>query len=296
MEKFLYARESIEICRGAAEVSKAQAERSRQLMEAGKASRVDCAQLESQAEQDRYALVNAQGTYATRCLELKKLLELGLDTEVALADVSWSRDKILATLPPAEETYSLAMTNDPELESLALQREGSELDIKLAKAGKMPRISLNAAVGTGYNAPGGAFGTQLKQSFGETLGLTFSLPIFDNKKTRSAVARARVQQLDADLDIDSRENELSQDVENWYVDTRSAQSRYLSAEEQLKAAQLSEELSNAQFELGLCNAVELMTAHNSVTEAQFTLLQAKYMAMLGRKMIDYYREAKVTLP
>jgi len=67
-------------------------------MEAGKASRVDCAQLESQAEQDRYALVNAQGTYAIRCLELKKLLELGLDTEVARARVQ----QLAANLDPIE--------------------------------------------------------------------------------------------------------------------------------------------------------------------------------------------------
>lgn len=60
------------------------AEGARMLMEGGKLSRVDYAQLQSQYEQDRYALVNAQGTYDTRRMELKKLLELGIDTDIEL--------------------------------------------------------------------------------------------------------------------------------------------------------------------------------------------------------------------
>lgn len=55
----LYAKESIGIYEEAVKLSEAQADRARQLMEAGKISRVDYAQLNSQYEQDKYALVNA---------------------------------------------------------------------------------------------------------------------------------------------------------------------------------------------------------------------------------------------
>lgn len=57
----LYAKESIGIYEEAVRLSGAQADRARQLMEAGRVSRVDYSQLQSQYEQDRYALVNAQG-------------------------------------------------------------------------------------------------------------------------------------------------------------------------------------------------------------------------------------------
>ena len=39
-----------------------------------------------------------------------------------------------------------------------------------------------------------------------------------------------------------------------------------------------------------------MTSHNTYVEAQHSLLQAKYMAMLGQKMIEFYRNATVSLP
>lgn len=292
----LYAKESIAICREAATLSGAQADRARQLMEGGKLSRVDYAQLQSQYEQDRYALVNAQGTYDTRKMELKKLLELGIDTDIELQDVDWSDEQILGMLPDMASTYELALRNDLQLQSLGLEKDGAGIDIDIAKAGKRPKISLNAGVMTGYNAPGGSFGNSVKQAFGENVGLSLTVPIFNNKQTKSAVARARLQQFDAQLSIDQRNNELSQQVENWFIDTRSSQARFMAAGEQLRAARLTSELTDEKFDLGLVNTVELMQAHNDLLEAQFGLLQAKYMAMLGHKMIEYYREAKITLP
>lgn len=84
-------------------------------------------------------------------------------------------------------------------------------------------------------------------------------------------------------------------VENWYIDTRSAQSRFEAAVVQLESAETSNELTNEKFELGLVDPLELMSAHNNLTEARQALLQAKYMALLGQKMIEYYRTSKVTL-
>lgn len=291
----LYAKESITIYEEAVKVSEAQAERGRQLMEAGKISKVDYTQLRSQYEQDRYSLVNAQGTYDTRRMELKELLELGIDGDITPADVEWTAEQVLAALPPLDESYRMAIATDLKIQGLELEKDASELDIDIAKAGRSPKISLNAGIGTGYYAPGGAFGTSLKKSLNESLGLTLSIPILDNKKTSSAVARARVAKLEADLDIDSRQTELGRLVENWYIDTRSAQSRFSAAETQLESAQLTDELTNEQFKLGYVNIIELMTAHNNYIEARHSLLQAKFMAILGQKMIQYYRTAEISL-
>lgn len=291
----LYAREAIGIYEEAEKLSGAQAQRMEQLMEAGKASRVDYAQLKAQHEQDIYNLVNAKGTYDTRCMELKKLLELGIDNNFNLADVEITAEEVMASLPPIDESYRLAVLTDLKIKGLELEEDGAELDIAIAKASGRPKISLNAGVGTAYYVPGDAFGTQLKQAWNENIGLTLAIPILDNKRTKTAVARARVQQLNAQLDIDQRRTELAQSVENWYIDTRSAQSRYQAAVQQLESAELTNELTNEQFNLGLINPIELMSAHNNLVEARRALLQSKYMALLGQKMIEYYRTSTVSL-
>lgn len=291
----LYARESILIYEEAEKLSLARAERMRQLMEAGKASKVDYAQLQAQHEQDRYALVNARGTYDTRRMELKRLLELGIDRNIELEDIDIAAAQILAELPPIDESYRMAVATDISLRSLKLEEDGAAVDVDIARAGNRPKISLNASASTAYAFPGNAFGEQLKRQLGENIGLTLSIPILDNKKTKTAVAKATVQQLNAQLDSELRMTELAQAVENWYIDTRSAQSRYKAAEQQLESAMTSNELTNEQFAVGLVNPVELMDAHNNLTEARQALLQSKYMAILGLKMIEYYRTSTVSL-
>lgn len=292
----LYAKESIGIYEESTALSKKQADRAEQLMLAGRLSKVDYAQLTSQYEQDMYALVNAKGTYNTRRMELKKLLELGIDSDIELQEVQWDNEKILTDLPSIDESYKLAIATDTYIKGLELEKKGSEIDIEIAKASGKPQLSLNAGIGTGYFAPGGNFKSGLKQEWNENIGLTIAIPILNNKKTSTAVAKAKVQRLDAQLDIEQRNTDLAQAVENWYIDTRSSQSRYTAAMQQLSAAELSNELTNEQFNLGLVNTVELMTAHNNLVEAQHTLLQAKYMSILGHKMIEFYRTATITLP
>ena len=292
----LYAKEAISIYEEAVALSKAQADRARQLMEAGRLSRVDYSQLESQYEQDRYALVNAVATYDTRRMELKKLLELGINDSISVKHIEWTRDEVLAMLPSMDESYRMATAVDLPLQINDLEIEDADVDVKVAKAGRMPDISLTAGVGTGYYAPGESFGTQMKRGVNESVGLTFSIPILDNKKTKSAVAKANIQRLNAQLEREARETELAQQVESWYIDLQSAQSRYIAGEQQVSSTELSNELVNEQFNLGLVNTVELMTAHNNMLEARHSLLQAKYMAMLGHKMIEYYRTSNINMP
>lgn len=291
----LYSREAIAIYEEAEKLSAAQADRMLQLMEAGRASKVDYAQLKAQHEQDLYNLVNAQGTYDNRRMELKKILELGINSNIDLADLEITDQQVLAVLPPVDDSYQLAVINDLKIKGLKLEEDGAELDIKIAKASGLPKISLNAGVGTGFFAPGESFGTQIKQAWGENIGLTLAIPILDNKRTKTAVALAKVQQMNAQLDESQRHTELAQSLENWYIDTRSAQSRFKAAQQQLESATASDELTNEQFKLGLVNPIELMTAHNNLVEARQALLQAKYMALLGQKMIEYYRTSTVTL-
>lgn len=181
----LYAKESIGIYEEAVKLSEAQAQRARGLMEAGRISRVDYAQLQAQYEQDRYNLVNAKGTYDARRMELKKLLELGIDTDIELQDVEWTAEQVMASLPDMAESYRLATVTDIKLKGLELEIDGSDLDIAIAKASGRPRLSLNAGIGTGYAAPGLSFGTSMKQNLNESIGLTLSVPIFNNKQTKS---------------------------------------------------------------------------------------------------------------
>ena len=180
--QILYARDAIAIARQTCEVSRVQKERAEQLMQAGRMSRVDFVQLESQLHNDEYNVVSAEASYNSRCLELKKLLELGIDTEMQLPELCFDDSAVLQPIPAKADVYAAAIAWLPEVKSLGIEGEMSDLDVKIARAGYAPTITLNGSVGTSNGSGTGySFGNQLLNGLNEHIGVTLSVPVFDNK-------------------------------------------------------------------------------------------------------------------
>ena len=54
-------------------------------------------------------------------------------------------------------------------------------------------------------------------------------------------------------------------------------------------------LVEEQFNLGIANTLELLTAKNDLLNARMEELQAKYMALLNLKLLDFYSHKEITL-
>ncbi|MDE6010139.1 MAG: TolC family protein [Muribaculaceae bacterium] len=292
----LYAREAIDIARQTLEVSTAQTERARRLVEAGRSSKVDLAQIESQRAQDEYSVIQAESSLASYKMTLKRLLALRLDSEVEVEGAEFSDTDILSPLPDAENTFLAAAAWLPEIKSNQLNREIYDNDLKIARAGRLPEISLQGGLGTGYTTGGPPWPAQMGHGFNEHVGVTLSVPIFDANRTRRAVAKANLNALEYDVNQDRLLNDLSQTIEDLYIQARNARAKYTSGIARLGAANQTATLVNRQFELGLVNPLELLTAHNNLLNARLEQLQNKYMAILASKTIGFYASREVNIP
>lgn len=292
----MYAKEAVEIAKATLEVSDSQKERAKALMESGRTSSVEYAQIESQAAQDGYNLVQAESNLATARLNLKKILNLSLDEEIEIADVNFPDSEIAAVLPPKGDVFTYASGWLPQFGMNDLNREIYANDIKIAKAGALPSIQLQGGIGTGYSTGGAAWTSQMGHGFNESLGLSLSVPIYDGNSTRRAVAKAKLASLEYDINRDRLLDELSNNIESLYIDAETARARYASGETQLEATELTARLVDRQFELGKVNPVDLLVAHNNLLSARLGQLQNKYMAILANKTIEYYATRWVAMP
>lgn len=292
----MYAYETVEIARQTLEVSEAQTERTMKLMTAGRTSKVDYAQIESQYAQDRYNLVQAQGNLESAKLNLKTILELNLDKGFDIKNIEFSDSEVLTTLPPITDTYRFAALWLPQIKSNEINKDLYANDIKIAKAGYLPEISLSGGVGTGYTSGGKSWSHQMGHALSEKIGVNVSVPIYDGNTTRRAVAKAKLSALQYEVDRDNLLNTLSQTIENLYTEANNARAKYMAGTKQLEAASLTAQLVDRQFELGLVNPLELLTAHNNLLNARLELLQSKYMAILSNKTIIFYASKEVALP
>ena len=291
----LYAREAVVIAEQTLEVSTAQTKRAKRLMESGRTSKVDYAQIESQQAQDTYNLVQSKNNLETAKLDLKKILELRIDQDLNVADITFPDSEVLAALPDSLEVYRIAAGWLPGIQSNELNKDIYANDVKIAKAGSLPTITLNGGLGSGYTTGGSAWGTQMKNNFGPNVGIGISIPIFDANNTKRAVAKAKLAELDYDIERKTLLDDLSQTIENLYVESSNARARYSAGLAQLNSALLTDELTTRQFELGLVNPLELLTAHNNLLSARLELLLSKYMAILAAKTITYYATQTVSL-
>lgn len=286
----LYAADAVRINRSTAEASKAQRDRAEEMLRTGSISRVDFAQLQSQYSSDEYQIVVAGSTLDNYKLQLKQLLELDIMEEMNPAVPGIKEENVLKALPPKNEVYETALKVMPQIRRGELGIEAAKLEEKSARAGFFPSISLSASVGTGHMSNNDfESGSQIWNRFNENIGLTLSIPIFSNRKNRTAVNKAKIAVDNSYLEWTSLQKELLRDVESAYLDAVSAQAQYLSAREKEKYARESYELTSEQFRVGVKNTVELITAQNEYSAAQQQVLQAKYLTLLSIELLNIYQ-------
>ena len=286
----LYAADAVRINRSTAEASKAQRDRAEEMLRTGSISRVDFAQLQSQYSSDEYQKVVAGSTLDNYKLQLKQLLELDIMEEMNPAVPGVKEENVLKALPPKNEVYETALKVMPQIRRGELGIEAAKLEEKSARAGFFPSISLSASVGTGHMSNNDfESGSQIWNRFNENVGLTLNIPIFSNRKNRTAVNKAKIALNDSYLEWTSLQKELLRNVESAYLDAVSAQAQYLSAREKEKYARESYELTSEQFRVGVKNTVELITAQNEYSAAQQQVLQAKYLTLLSIELLNIYQ-------
>lgn len=294
----LYNREAVTIAENALELSKAQLDRATELMNVGKLSRVDYSQFESQYLSDNSSLVTARGQLQSSLTDLKQMLQLSLDTRFELDDFIPSDDIInVESLPDMLDVYDTALNWLPEIINGQLKSQLQDYNIKIARSGYMPTISLNAGIGTGTNSSDPSkWGEQMGNKLNEQVSVTLSVPIIDQKSASTKTRLAQIDKLNADLDYRQLQIDLSKTIESLFVDANNYIAQYNSGKMQVQSAALTEELTTEKFNLGLVNTVELLTAHTNLLSARMQLLQSKYLAILSIKMINFYQHNLITLP
>lgn len=294
--QILYADESVKINENTLQVSRATYERGVELFNEGSISKADLAQLEAQVSNDQYQLVTAQSSLRDYKLQLKQLLELDGTEEMNLVLPELADEHVLQPLPSQTDIYQQALASRPEIQSSKLNIESSKLDISVAKAGYYPTISLSASTGSTTNsASENAWGKQMKYGWNNMIGINLSIPIFDNRQNKSAVQKARLQYSSSQLDLINKQKELYKNIESLWLDATNARQQYDAAESKLKSSRTSFDMVSEQFNLGMKNTVELLTEKNNLLSAQQQRIQAKYMAILDRTLLNFYAGQEIKL-
>lgn len=294
--QILYSRESIKNNQNIVTSDSIQLLQTKDFFDAGSITRSEYAQVESQYSSDKYNLVQAQTSFENYKLQLKQLLELEYDDEIDIVFPEIKDEDVLLFIPSKYEVYRRALEIMPEVANSKVNIQLANLNKSSAKAGYLPTVSVTGSIGTGNifnNSP--SFATQVGRNFNQTIGVTVSVPIFDNKQNSSNVKKAELDIQTAQLNMVDTEKTLLKTIESLYQDAVAGQSQYRAAKYKVNSSELSYQLVQEQYALGMRNTVELTTGKNNYANALQSLLQAKYTALLSIKLLNFYQGQEITL-
>lgn len=292
--QILYSTEAVKVNEESCASSRQNEERGKEMVSIGKMSQADLAQLTAQRAQDEYNVVQAQSNVKNFKRQLKELLQITSDEEFDIATPTTTDEMALDAIPALNGVYAAALDSRPEFKTYQNQLAQNELSIKIAKAGKLPTISANAGISTNNTSMNdNALARQLKTNFNMGAGIGISIPLFENRTTKTQVNKAIIQRESIQLDLKNEQTSLYSTIENYWLQASTNQSQYKAAKASSESAQTSYNLLSEQFRLGLKNIVELRTGKDNLLAAKQNELQAKYLTILNVNMLKFYRDGRL---
>ena len=292
--QILYSTEAIKVNQESYTSSLQNEERGKEMVKIGKMSQADLAQLTAQRAQDQFNIVQAESNVKNYKRQLKELLQITSDETFDINVPNTTDAMALDAIPALNGVYAAALENRPEFKTFQNQLAQNDLTIQIAKAGKLPTISANAGVSTSSTSMNNkAWGTQLKTNFNMGGGISVSVPLFDNRSTKTQVNKALIQRESIQLDLKNQQTQLYSTIENYWLQASTNQSQFKAAKVSSESAQTSYDLLSEQFKLGLKNIVELRTGKDNLLKAKQNELQAKYMTILNLNILKFYKNGSI---
>jgi outer membrane protein TolC len=223
-------------------------------------------------------LVDAQVQLENDLWDLSEYLQLqvGVTAELVPVDPS-SRENSLQGLG-IPELYEIAASNRADKVQQELLVSSTKKDLKAIKAMYYPRISAFYNYSTFYTSlDGRSIQDQLLKIYPQNnLGLSLTIPIFNNFQTRLDVSRSRVAYKNQELQKASIDRKVYQDVRLAHQNYQAAVRKESNTGVQVMAAKEAQLAISERFRLGLSNFVDLATANQQLVAARADQAQSVY--------------------
>ena len=218
-------------------------------------------------------------------------------------------DTILdAPLFTAENIINKAYENQPQIKAAESRIQSAEAQTEVTKTAFWPTVTANAGLGSSYfyllspakdlngnTIQQSQFFTQYKDNFGQQLGLSANIPIFNKGITKLQVEQSKINEDIAKTNLLQQKQQVLQNVQQAQFDAESNYEAYLAATEAEKSAKLALDFAEKSFAAGRSTVYDLNSARNNFANAQGSVAQAKYNYLFSMKLLNFYAGIPLSL-
>ncbi len=137
--------------------------------------------------------------------------------------------------------------------------------------------------------------SELNNQFGQGIGLSLNVPIFNGWQAKANVERAKLDVERNKLSIQRDTLQLKQDVYNSYQSALGSYQTFLARDKAVQTAFRSFELASKRYEIGVLQTIEWITIQNNLTRAVIDKLVAQYEYVFRMKVLEFYKGQGIRL-
>lgn len=290
--QILFDKEIVQVARNQVAIDSVQVERIALMVQNGKASLSELSAQKASLAQSRLSYTQARNNLNLALLDLTQLLELpspeGFD--IAVPDAEAFRTGMLGN---PEDIFAEAVTVKPAIRSEEIRLSSAERNISIARSNYLPSLSLNAGVSTNYYSTSGrrsdSFGKQLGNNFGQSLGLSLRVPVFNRLSTRNGVRNAQLSYMNQQLQLENARKSLYKEIQQAYYNAVASESKYVSSTAAETSAREAFDIMEAKYEEGKAGITDYNQSKGRWMEAASNLAQARYDFLYQTKILDFYK-------
>jgi len=207
--------------------------------------------------------------------DLKKLRnDLPLDPPVPADPNAWVQDAIKYNPSILSQQYSVT---------------AAEHDITAARAGHLPTINATASRSktTDWLQNGSAAAISGNGRFGNTIGVTLSVPIFSGGAVQSRVRQSIYERDAAQDSLESERRLVVRTTLNYYRSVLADIEEVRSGKSAVESGQKALDATRAGFNVGTQTIIDVLNAIQTLTSAQNNYSQARHQFVLDKLNLRY---------
>ncbi len=291
----LYYKGLLDIVKQQKELSELNLEKIKKQAEIGLSAKTDLLEVEARLADEELQVIRTENSLKASLLELKKAMNYPVKEELEVKEISDSDLIQQPVFENSDSVFALAMESLPQVKAKMLQLKAVEKRLAISKGSLYPSLSIGGGYYTGYyettkDMSGNpiSFKDQFKNNARQSVGVSLSIPIFNQWSTRSDIKQYKLSLEKEKTDLENFKNQLYYDIESYCQDLASISAEYLQAKKQTESNELAFEVAQKKKEQGIFNIIDLYASKNLLSNAQSELLRTKLLYLLKKKTLDFY--------
>jgi outer membrane protein len=271
-----------------------QIEKTRKLVDAGSVAKGNLLQIQAQAAQEELSLITQKNLLESAVLTLTQFLELQTPAgfEIVAPVINVDPNSIISG--NIDDIFGTAVKNRPEIKSSELKLTANQYDLKIAKGGRSPQLSLNYSFNARYsnptNLPGDqSFVGQLKTSKSPGVGLTLNIPILNGWQVNKNISNSKYNIQISEYSLEGTKKSLYKNIQQAYTDAVASLKKLNVSIKAIASTEESFRYTEQKFNVGMVTPVDYNAAKTQLLKAQSDNAQAKYEFLFKTKVLDFYK-------